>query len=118
MERELYFLIRNIRVPVTFSSNQFHDDTAIDSARRLYKKQLAGKFGEANFQIYKKSVDARKKNNIVLIYTVAAKPCTLVSTVSLKNIAYKETKTMRCILRNSPIYPNFPAEPTLLIVLS
>ena len=107
MERELYFLIRNIRVPVTFSSNQFHDDTAIDSARRLYKKQLAGKFGEAQFHIYKKSVDARNKNNIVLIYTVAAKPCTLVSTVSLKNIAYKRNENYEVYIKEQPDIPNF-----------
>ena len=118
MERELYFLIRNIRVPVTFSSNQFHDDTAIDSARRLYKKQLAGKFGEAQFHIYKKSVDARKKIISSLYILLQQNRVHLFLLYPLRTLRIKETKTMRCILRNSPIYPNFPAEPTLLIVLS
>ncbi len=69
-----FFVIRNIKVPVCFESAQYHDESAIQKAKKKYSSKLERKFGKADFFIYKKSVDARKTDEIFFIYSVAAKP--------------------------------------------
>lgn len=63
-------LCRNVKIPVEFRSKEYHDDRALEYVKKLYGKQLKNKLGTAEFFIYKKSVDARKSDNIVFIYTV------------------------------------------------
>ena len=71
MESNNILLYRNIKIPVQFKSKEEHDEDAISVAKKLYIKQLYNKFGDASFYIYKKSVDARNRNEIIFIYTVA-----------------------------------------------
>lgn len=73
MENNL-ILCRNIKIPVTFESKEYHDNLALESAKKQYSRALKSKFGKAEFSIYKKSVDARKVDKIFFIYTVAIKP--------------------------------------------
>lgn len=71
---ENLILCRNIKIPVEFKTKEYHDRCAIEKAQKLYSKTLKNKFGKADFSIYKKSVDARKIDNIFFIYTVAIVP--------------------------------------------
>ncbi|MBO4343837.1 MAG: hypothetical protein J5844_04175 [Clostridia bacterium] len=63
-----------MKVPVCFESAEYHDETALNKAKKKYSSKLERKFGKADFFIYKKSVDARKTDEIYFIYSVAAKP--------------------------------------------
>lgn len=64
-------LYRNIKIPVQFKSSEEHDADAIAVAKKSYMSAFYKKLGPADFYIYKKSVDARSKDNIYFIYTVA-----------------------------------------------
>ena len=63
-------LCRNIKIPVEFKSASFHDEKAIQKAKKIYLQKLQNKFGAVEFSVYKKSVDARNKDRIVFVYTV------------------------------------------------
>ena len=63
-------LCRNIKIPVEFKSASFHDEKAIQKAKKIYLQKLQNKFGAVEFSVYKKSVDARNNDRIVFVYTV------------------------------------------------
>lgn len=70
-------LCRDIKVPVRITATGAeHDRIAVDIARKRYRRTLLSRFGNADFSVYKKSVDARDKDRITFIYTVAAAPLT------------------------------------------
>lgn len=71
MQSNKILLYRNIKIPVQFKSAKEHDEDAIELTKKHYKKHLYHKFGASTFYIYKKSVDARNKDKIFFIYTVA-----------------------------------------------
>ena len=67
-------LLRDIHVPLTRKSSAEHDAEALEIAENRYRRTLSKAFGEADFFVYKKSVDARNKNKIFYIYTVSMVP--------------------------------------------
>lgn len=67
-------LLHNIAVPLAANGGKDHDAAAVREAEKTYRKRLAASYGKADFFIFKKSVDARKKNAIRFLYTVAARP--------------------------------------------
>lgn len=64
-------LLRDIHVALTRKSSAEHDAEALEIAQKRYRRTLSKAFGEADFFVYKKSVDARNKSNIAYIYTVS-----------------------------------------------
>lgn len=87
-------LSRGIRVPVSFHDAAYHDQLALSAARKKYRRILQNKFGEAEFTVYKKSIDARDRENIVLLYTVAACPKTAPGSALLETLprAFEQTR--------------------------
>ncbi len=73
MPREL-LLCRDIRVPLTAEDKAYHDALALEKAKKLYRASLKSKGGDARFAIYKKSLDARRKDQMRFIYTVSIEP--------------------------------------------
>ena len=67
-------LLRDIHVALTRKSSAEHDAEALEIAQKRYRRTLSKAFGEADFFVYKKSVDARNKNKIFYIYTVSMVP--------------------------------------------
>lgn len=64
-------LIRNIKVRCNFQPNAVLDAEAINKAVSFLNKSLKLAVTENSAYIYKKSVDAREKQNIFIVYTVA-----------------------------------------------
>lgn len=67
-------LFRDIHVPVSFQDEQSHDAQALEKAQKQYQRLFRDRFGTAQLKVFKRSIDARDKNAIQLIYTVAAYP--------------------------------------------
>ncbi len=67
-------LFRDIHVPVSYRDEQAHDQLALEKAQKQYHRLFRDRFGAAQFKIFKRSIDARDKEAIRLIYTVAAYP--------------------------------------------
>ena len=63
-------VVRNIKIPCTFESTDVLDKRAIEKAAGLLKRAGISCYHEKPF-VYKKSVDARKKDEIFLIYSIA-----------------------------------------------
>ncbi len=74
IEKSSFAVVRNIKILCTFESAQYHDNMAIEKAGKILKK--AGLFShlcENSLFVYKKSVDARNKNEIYFVYSIAGK---------------------------------------------
>ncbi len=69
-----FLLCREIKVELCDKNAAYHDDVAMHVAKKRYGASLERAYGKASFVIYKKSVDARDKNRIVFLYTVAIFP--------------------------------------------
>ncbi len=67
-------LYRNVKIPLELGSKEYHDTRACEYVKKIYARQLKDSFGDADFFVYKKSVDARKSDKICFIYTVAVMP--------------------------------------------
>ena len=65
-----YALVRNIKVKCTFENTFVLDMIAIDKAIKLCKKSGLRVDKDSGF-VYKKSIDARDRNDIFLVYTIA-----------------------------------------------
>ena len=85
-----FILCRNIKIPLTDGDAKAHDALALEAAKRIYDRTLYGKLGKADFSIYKKSTDARKKDDIRFIYTVCAKPCQPIGEKAVKSALTRE----------------------------
>ena len=73
-------LINNIKI-----SLEQDEHIAIDRAKKILKKENIN-VNEFKFSIYKKSIDARDKNNILLVYTILAESFCDVSISNSLNI--------------------------------
>ncbi len=71
MRSKKLILCRNIKIPVCFESKEEHDKKAIGIVKSKYHSFLRKKFGDVSYFVYKKSVDARNKDKILFIYTIA-----------------------------------------------
>lgn len=68
-------VVRNIKISLDASkSTAEHDFRAVEKARKMYMSGAYKRLGKADFFVYKKSVDARKKDAICFIYSIAALP--------------------------------------------
>ena len=70
-------ICRGIKVPLSGDfgvSSEQHDMAALAAAKKIYRRTLQKSLGDADFAVYKKSVDARKKDKIVFMYSVAVAP--------------------------------------------
>lgn len=75
MNNNLLALVRNIKVKCTFESASIIDKTAIEKAVKILRKTECSSFSTVdNGFVYKKSVDARDKEQIFIVYTIAF-PC-------------------------------------------
>ena len=92
-------LCRNVKIPVEFRPAEYHDDRGVEYVKRLYGKQLKGKLGDAEFFVYKKSVDARKVQNIVFIYTIGIVPSDDVTDERIKKCL---TRDFELVCANEP----------------
>ncbi|MBE6681768.1 MAG: hypothetical protein E7600_05765 [Ruminococcaceae bacterium] len=82
MHNKFLALVRNIKVKCTFDEPSLFDIQAVASAKKVINKsKLRSLVVDDSGYIYKKSVDARDKNCIFLVYTVAFE---LKSNVSFK----------------------------------
>ncbi len=73
MTNNKFVVVRNIKIPCTFEDACVLDRRAVDSARKIFKKSRLGNSVDLNnCFVYKKSIDARNKNEILIIYSVAA----------------------------------------------
>lgn len=105
-------LLRNIKIPVQFKSAEEHDSDAIDVAKKVYKQTLQKKYGVAEFYIYKKSVDARNKESIYFIYTVAVHS-TAISL--LTDVTLKRNGTFEFISSNTPVIPQIDIKKNVIV---
>ena len=65
------FIIHNIKIPLSPERDNGYDMAALNKATRIVSKNsFFGKIGSVEFGIFKKSVDARDKNAIKLVYSV------------------------------------------------
>lgn len=72
MNNNYFAVVRNIRIPCTFEESLVLDNRAIDSAWKFLKsKGLVSFLDKDNSFIYKKSIDARDKSKILLVYSIA-----------------------------------------------
>lgn len=92
-------LCRNVKIPVEFRTKEYHDERAVELVMRLYTKKLKSKLGNASFFIYKKSVDARRADSIVFIYTVGI---ILNNPLDVKVISSKLTKEFELVEAAEP----------------
>ena len=66
------FIIQNIRVPLRADTAFGYDKECIKQAKRFVKKsRFFSGCGVPRFEIFKKSIDARDKNAILFVYSVA-----------------------------------------------
>ena len=66
------FIIHNIKLPVRKDKESGHDAAALGKASAIVSKSsFFSHMGKAEFGIFKKSVDARDKNAIKLVYSVS-----------------------------------------------
>ncbi len=70
-EPKKLILCRNVKIPVCFEPKEVHDRKAIGIVKSKYLNFLKKKFGDVSFFVYKKSVDARNRDKILFIYTIA-----------------------------------------------
>ena len=80
-------LLRDIHVALTRKSSAEHDAEALEIAQKRYRRTLSKAFGEADFFVYKKSVDARNKNKIFYIYTVSMVPREVISETNYQKLS-------------------------------
>lgn len=92
-------LCRNVKIPVEFRSKEYHDEKAVEYVKRLYGNRVKGKLGDAEFFVYKKSVDARKIQNIVFIYTIGI---ILKNELDEKRIKSALTKDFEYVMSEEP----------------
>ena len=64
-------LVRNIKVRCTMENSGVLDAIAVEKAYSVVKKLKPSMFSKKQAFVYKKSIDARDKKNIFLIYTIA-----------------------------------------------
>ena len=65
------FIIHNIKIMLSDRRESGYDGMALDKARRIVSKNsFFSGMGKASFGIFKKSVDARDRNSIKLVYSV------------------------------------------------
>ena len=65
-------LVRNIKIKCTFESAFYHDSLAIEKAKRMFRNCSKNRIKQAGEPfVFKKSIDARDKNSIMFLYTVA-----------------------------------------------
>lgn len=79
-------LLRDIHVALTRKLGAEHDAEALEIAKKRYRRTLSKAFGEADFFVYKKSVDARNKSNIAYIYTVSMLPRDGISEINAQKL--------------------------------
>ena len=99
MSNAVLAVVRNIKIPCTFESTDVLDRKAMEKAAVVLKRGGISSYSDRLF-VYKKSIDARKKDAIVLIYSVA---------VSVEEGCIKDTKAYRDIefvSVNSPLFEN------------
>lgn len=68
--RHFLAVVRNVKIPCTFEGAEILDKKAMEKAAGVLKKAGISSCGNSLF-VYKKSIDARKKDAIILIYSVA-----------------------------------------------
>ena len=81
-------LIKNIKIKLGEA-----EETAIERARKILKRAGASIEG-VDFRIYKKSIDARNKNDILFVYTVLASSDYDISVRESKDISIAASKTL------------------------
>ncbi len=64
-------LVRNIKIKCSFESGEVLDSRAIKKAIKAVNSSLRISASESSAFVYKKSVDARERDNILIVYTVA-----------------------------------------------
>ncbi len=90
MVSESLAVVRNIKIPCTFEKAEVLDKRAMEKAAGVLKKAGISSYHDNPF-IYKKSIDARKKDAITLIYSVAVK----VSDAQAKlNLSHKDIEML------------------------
>ncbi len=66
------FIIQNIKIPLRADTPDGYDEECILYAKKISSRSAFFRScGNPAFEIYKKSVDARDKNKIILVYSVA-----------------------------------------------
>lgn len=89
-------LVRNIKVKCTFEDAKVLDAKAKEIATKLIKKTKYKSQSVDDAFIYKKSIDARKKDEIYLIYTVAfpIDTCEAVAEKGIDVISLEDTESL------------------------
>lgn len=64
-------LVRNIKIKCTFDAPEILDETARKKALKFLNTSFRSSFSFDDTFVYKKSIDARDKNDILLVYTIA-----------------------------------------------
>ncbi len=85
-------LVRNIRIKCTFESNEALDTRAIKKALKTVNTFLRISASDKEAFVYKKSVDARDRDNILLVYTVAVSVPDKYGSGNVKGIDFIENK--------------------------
>ena len=101
MNSSLLALVRNIKVKCSFESAKQHDKIAIEKAVKLVRRTECVGFAKSdNGFVYKKSVDARDKENIYIVYTIAfACPADFNPKKQSKIVEFVETFCFDSLLR-------------------
>ena len=71
INQKSFAVVRNIKIPCTFENESELDAKAIKIAEKTFFSKQKGAFAGLPF-VYKRSIDARDKNAVKLIYSVAA----------------------------------------------
>ena len=72
MHSKTLALVRNVKVKCSFEKSEVIDHVAIEKAVKILRKTSISSFASVdNAFVYKKSIDARDKNEIYIVYTIA-----------------------------------------------
>ena len=72
MHSKTLALVRNVKVKCSFEKSEVIDHIAIEKAVKILRKTSISSFASVdNAFVYKKSIDARDKNEIYIVYTIA-----------------------------------------------
>ena len=74
IKQKSFAVVRNIKIPCTFEDESELDAKAVRIAEKAVFSKQKGAFASSPF-VYKRSIDARDKNAVKLIYSVAAEIC-------------------------------------------
>ena len=93
-------LVRNIKIKCTFDSQDVLDGFARKKAIKQLNYLLKASYDYEQSFVYKKSVDARDRNNILIVYTIAVPVSEKTASLQAKGVDFVEIHNFDKILKD------------------